>query len=161
MRPFSLIHCVVAALLAATAAAPAPPAAAQPAFQGLGQFPGYFQQEVTGISADGSIVVGFAGTNALQTRATIWDQQHAMRFLQDVLRDDYNLNLPGWTLTWAYRISDDGTTILGTGINPAGQNEGWVVTLPDPSAGALAVFLAFALGSRARPTAGARRPDRR
>lgn len=49
---------------------------------------------------------------------------------------DYLMNQPGlatslagWTLTSANDISADGRTIVGTGINPQGQQQGWVADL--------------------------------
>ena len=37
----------------------------------------------------------------------------------------------GWTLQGSRGISDDGLTISGWGINPDGNEEGWVVFLGD------------------------------
>ena len=62
-----------------------------------------------------------------------------MRSLQDVLVNDYGLDLTGWTLARAQGISDDGLVIAGYGTNPSGYTEGWVVYLgsgepiPEPS----------------------------
>jgi hypothetical protein len=44
------------------------------------------------------------------------------------------LDLSGWILTSATGISADGLTIVGVGVNPAGQNEGWrAVLAPQPN----------------------------
>ena len=48
-----------------------------------------------------------------------------MRAIQDVLENDYGLDLTGWTLTDAHDISEDGTVIVGAGINPNGDIEAW------------------------------------
>jgi uncharacterized membrane protein len=79
--------------------------------------------------------------------AVIWDAAHGMRELKAVLAADYGIDLPGWKLTEATDISDDGRTIIGNGINPLGQEEGWVVHLnpvavPEPAAWAM-----FAIGA--------------
>ena len=39
------------------------------------------------------------------------------------------INLGGWTLTSARAVSADGLTIVGVGINPAGNEEVWIATL--------------------------------
>lgn len=83
------------------------------------------------VSADGSVIVGLA-TDELGDVAFLWDAMHGMRSLQDVLVDEYGLNLDGWRLTRARGISDDGLTITGIGINSLGQQEGWIATIPEP-----------------------------
>lgn len=120
----------------------------------LGLLPGKTFSRAIDISADGSIVVGLAGWDA---EAFIWNADHGMRLLQDVLVNDYGLDdqLAGWTLTEAARISDDGTVIAGQGINPDGLNEAWVVVIPEPSSIALVAtgwlgLLAFARRRRWR-----------
>ncbi len=77
-------------------------------------------------SADGSIIVGLGEG----LRAMIWDEVHGMRDLQDLLENEHGLDLPGWTLGTVYGISDDGTHLAGNGINPKGDREAWLATLP-------------------------------
>lgn len=81
-----------------------------------------------GVSGDGSIVVGYA-TTAAGTRPFIWDAQHGMRNLVDVLADDYALDLAGTTLTQAVGISGDGLQIAGNATNANGRPEGWLADL--------------------------------
>src|SRR5262249_40649458 len=61
--------------------------------------------------------------------AFIWDAQHGMRDLNDVLTG-LGVNLNGWVLTEARGLSADGTTIVGNGANPQGQFEGWIAVVP-------------------------------
>lgn len=101
------------------------------------------------VSNDGRIVIG-EGTDAIGASAFIWDETNGIRALQDVLTNDYDLDLDGWRLTSARGISDDGLTITGIGINPDGLQEGWIVTIPAPSTFAAFGLLAFAGSTRRR-----------
>lgn len=95
---------------------------------GLGDLPGgSFESYGWDVSADGSVVVGW-GTTDIGSEAFIWDAEHGMRNLKDVLTTG-GLDLTGWTLAQAWGISADGFTIVGFGINPAGQTEAWRATL--------------------------------
>jgi hypothetical protein len=55
-----------------------------------------------------------------------------MRSLQEVLEQEFGLDLTGWVLTAARDISFDGTVIVGNGTNAAGVGEGWVAFIPEP-----------------------------
>ena len=50
--------------------------------------------------------------------------------VETMLADDHRTVVPGWSLSTATAISDDGRTIAGQGIGPAGVIEGWIVRLP-------------------------------
>lgn len=77
---------------------------------------------------DGSIVVGNTTVGG-NPRAFIWDATHGMRELSIVLTNDYGLNISGWTLQDARAITPDGSVIVGYGLNPAGDVEGWIARL--------------------------------
>lgn len=90
------------------------------------------------VSADGSIVVGMANFiegqwSAPNQKAFIWDATNKMRSLQDMLVDDFGVNLEDWMLLSATGISDDGRTFVGYGRNPNGDIEAWVATIPEPA----------------------------
>jgi probable HAF family extracellular repeat protein len=76
----------------------------------------------------GDSVVGRASGNE-GIEAVIW-RAGDIHTIKQVLLDAGVTNVAGWTLTAAYGISSDGLVVCGTGINPAGQTEGWVATLP-------------------------------
>lgn len=96
---------------------------------GLGGLPGgRFESYAQGVSGNGSIVVGTSET-AEGRQAFIWDAENGMRNLSEVLVNDYGADLAGWTLNEALKISNDGRTIVGGGINPQGNTEAWIATL--------------------------------
>jgi hypothetical protein len=65
-------------------------------------------------------------------RRSFWHNT-GIRNLQDVLENELGLNLAGWRLRAAYDVSTDGLTIVGDGINPEGNVEGWIAVIPEPS----------------------------
>jgi probable HAF family extracellular repeat protein len=82
----------------------------------------------TDVSSDGSVVVGYT-TDSSGTRAFIWTEAGGMRDLHFVLTL-LGLDVAGWELTGVVGISDDGQTLTGNGINPAGDEEAWIATIP-------------------------------
>jgi hypothetical protein len=96
-----------------------------------------FHSRALAVSGNGSVVVGYVQNNSGfdEQKAFIWDQKHGMRLLQDVLEDDFGLDLSGWKLTepWASwkatGISEDGLTVVGVALNPQGQREAWRAVL--------------------------------
>jgi hypothetical protein len=50
----------------------------------------------------------------------LWDAANGMRSVQDVLLNDFGMDLSGWLLRQAKGISADGQTIVGIGVNPSG-----------------------------------------
>jgi probable HAF family extracellular repeat protein len=119
--------------------------AAETGMVGLGDLPGGdFLSIATATSGDGSIVVGNSSTTGPGS-AFIWDPIRGMRNLTTVLEDDFGLDLTGWRLDGVSDISADGLTIVGTGTNPAGDPEAWIVTIPEPSAWLLGTAASFLL----------------
>lgn len=97
----------------------------------------------TDVSGDGNLVIGsatiatpcfvcdcagdFCGTT--EEVPFLWDEARGMRPLERVLAGDYGLDFEGWSLGEAAAISDDGSTIVGTGTNPDGVQEAWRAVL--------------------------------
>lgn len=116
---------------------------------GLGDLPGgSFSSIALSVSGDGSIVVGRSESGSGDTTAFIWDEINGMRSLQDVLSEDYGLDLTGWNLILAADISTDGRTIVGTGFNPNGDSEGWIAMIPEPASVVVFALCALALARR-------------
>jgi len=82
----------------------------------------------SGVSGDGSVVVGYSQSVNGQ-EAFIWNSTQGMRSLQQVLTNDYGLDLTGWFLNEANAISADGLTVVGSGTKPNGQTEAWIASL--------------------------------
>jgi uncharacterized membrane protein len=116
-------------------------------FVALGDFEGgTFSSGANATNADGSVVVG-VGRAENTSLAFIWTEGGGFRAIQDVLEEDYGLDLTGWTLQNALDVSSDGRTIVGFGQNPEGEAVGWIVVIPEPSTGLL---LGLGLGFLAR-----------
>lgn len=99
--------------------------------EAIGDLPGGADaSQALAVNADGSVVAGW-GTTAAGQVAFLVDELHGMTSLADLLAC-YGIDLGGWRLTEARGLSADGRTIVGTGINPAGNPEGWIVRLPAP-----------------------------
>ena len=106
-------------------------------------------------NANGSVIVGFdylPGSG--NTSATFW-LGGAEFNLKDYLIAQGNTSIVGWDLRLANGVSDDGLTIVGTGIDPSGFVEGFVAhisAVPELSSGAMlwVGLLAGGLVSRRR-----------
>lgn len=83
----------------------------------------------TGVSGDGSVVVGAAKTGANEQEAFLWTASSGMRRLRDVLAEQ-GLDLSSWQLQFASDISADGKTIIGSGWLSGQGQVGWILTLP-------------------------------
>jgi hypothetical protein len=84
-------------------------------------------------SADGSVIVGRADAvrvthpGEIPERATLWFDGAAHRI--DDLLAAQGVDLTGWTLTAAQSVSDDGSTIVGMGIDPDQVERSWIAHL--------------------------------
>ena len=78
----------------------------------LGTLPGGFWSDAYGVSADGSVVVGYAHNAAGQWSAFRWTAAGGMQDLG---------TLPGGGSSEAYGVSADGSVVVGWATNAAGQ----------------------------------------
>lgn len=74
-------------------------------------------------------VVGYGSIEAGARRAFVWKAGRGILDLKSWL-GDRGISVGAWVLEVATGISNDGRTIVGRGLNPSGQEEGWVVFLP-------------------------------
>jgi len=104
----------------------------------LGPFPGSLNTDsaALAVSSNGALIVGRAAGSDLADHAFLWDAVNGMRDLKTVLVTQYGLDLTGWTLSAATGISNvvaGNYTIVGEGIDPQGNSEGWVAFLATPA----------------------------
>ncbi|MCB9858794.1 MAG: hypothetical protein H6818_24200 [Phycisphaerales bacterium] len=79
-------------------------------------------------SANGLVI---AGSNPFG-ESWIWDPVNGVRNLKAYLRDDLGLSdVNGWDLELPNDFSNDGTVLVGSGLNPSNQQEGWVAYIPE------------------------------
>lgn len=78
--------------------------------QDLGSLGGV-DAETTGVSADGSVVVGFASNANWESRAFRWTVANGIQ----------NLGTFGGANSWARGVSADGSVVVGTALNAAGR----------------------------------------
>jgi uncharacterized membrane protein len=99
---------------------------------------GEFSNAAVAASWDGSVIVGSELTDLGEERAFVWTEAGGARDLKLVLEEiGLELEVTGWTLVSALDVSQDGTRIVGNGLNPDGEFEGWLAVIPEPSAGTL------------------------
>ena len=92
----------------------------------LAEVAGPFESTATGISADGSVVVGESQT-ATGNEPFVWTaESNLMRSLRDVLEEDLGVDLTGWVLDKPPVISSDGETMIALATNPDGDVEAFV-----------------------------------
>jgi uncharacterized membrane protein len=113
--------------------------------------PGPFTSVANGISGNGSIIVGRESFSSTLDEAFVWDPLGGLQNLRLYLTAR-GVDLTGWHLNEATAISEDGSTVVGFGTDPAGNAEGWVAVLPEP---------ACPLAMAALATLGVRRRNRR
>ncbi|MBZ5640966.1 MAG: hypothetical protein LAO51_19685 [Acidobacteriia bacterium] len=97
---------------------------------GLGALPGASQCTAMGVSANGSVVVGFCVIGA-GWEAFYWNAGTGMISLRDLLVNTYGLDSGAWTLGSVAGVSADGLTIVGGG-SYQGNTQGWVASLSQP-----------------------------
>ena len=115
--------------------------------ENLGTLPGGSSIDSTAraVTPNGSHVVGRARGPGGTNRAFLWDAVNGMRDLATLLSVEHGLDLTGWQLTEARGVSGEvggALSIVGKGVDPLGNPQGWVAVVPLPEPGRLGLVLA-------------------
>jgi len=85
---------------------------------------------IFGVSANGNVAVGYSIPISIPV-AVRWTPALGSQTIQSVLTAA-GVSDSGWTLTDAFAVSADGTTITGIGTDPNGHTQAWIARLPAP-----------------------------
>jgi len=107
---------------------------AQTGWVSLGLLPGHNWTYPSAVSADGQVVVGFSMSDTGQ-EAFLWTADMGIRNLEDVLTNDFGLDLGYWDFEEATDVSADGTVIVGFGNSNGTQ--AFRAVIPEPSSFAM------------------------
>jgi uncharacterized membrane protein len=114
----------------------------------------YFRVEsAVATSWDGSVIVGQAWAPDGE-EAWIWDEQHGVRRLTQ-LAAEMGIDLGGQRLESATSISADGTIIAGRSFGPQG-GVGYIMVVPEPATGLMAMVATAGAATMARRRRSAR-----
>jgi uncharacterized membrane protein len=103
---------------------------------------------VLDIDGDGATLVGQIGNSSTGfggRDAVWWDRSGGWRLLQEVVTQDFGLDLGTWRLATASSISPNGQWIVGAAENPLGFREAFLLHIPEASSLTLLV-VAFVAG---------------
>ncbi|HEX7043717.1 MAG TPA: hypothetical protein VF203_03790 [Burkholderiales bacterium] len=119
-------------------------------FIDLGDLPGGgYYSTATGVSADGSVIVGYSQSVSGQ-EAFRWTQADGMKSLAELLTAA-GVDLAGWTLTRATGVSADGSVIVGE-AKRGGDTVAYVAKVSSNSGLIMPEELAASLNARTAPT---------
>jgi autotransporter-associated beta strand protein len=96
---------------------------------GLGFLPGQIASRAQATNADGSVIVGSSIDNGGTDHVARWTSSTGIQSVQDILTA-HHVNLAGWTLLDGIDISADGTTMVGSALDPSGHFQGFRVQVP-------------------------------
>lgn len=95
---------------------------------------GDLNSKTTGISGDGSLVIGYHSdlphSNGIYS-PWVWDAANGQRTLSSFFTE-HGVIFSGELIT-VTAVSSDGRTFVGAGVNPSGLTQAWVATIPEPA----------------------------
>lgn len=103
----------------------------------------------TGVDSAGALIVGNMANYPEAADPTVWTLGGGFVPLAAYF-DAAGVDFDGWTLKSVSKLSADGLTFAGVGINPDGQRETWIATIPAPGAVAVIGWAAVVCGRRRR-----------
>jgi hypothetical protein len=106
-----------------------------PGMVSLGKPAGYDEyNNVGGMSADASVLVASAGDSTGQNPDAAFIYPTAAHIYYDVgaliAQAGAAASIAGWSELTPFGVSDDGTTLFGSGTDPNGLTQGWVAHFP-------------------------------
>jgi uncharacterized membrane protein len=103
----------------------------------------------TAVSGDGKIVAIDCYDEHSSLDPHIWSEADGLRSLTRLLAS-HKLAPTGWSQMSITDLSYDGLTLVGRGMNPEGNIEGWIARLPEPHTLLLLIVGAVAMLARER-----------
>jgi len=82
------------------------------------------------VARNGTVTVGWSWGGVAPTRAVRWTANGRAQVVKSILLVNNTAEVEGWELTQANGVSSDGRFIVGEGINPFGQREAWIASIP-------------------------------
>lgn len=93
----------------------------------LGLLGGWDGATAVSLTPDGNVVVGYAMPSVGDNVAFRWSSDHGMQTMRDWLAAT-GVDVGSWQLVDAMDVSSDGNTVVGSGVNAAGDTEAYVAT---------------------------------
>lgn len=119
--------------------------------EGLGVPTGFTSSLAQAASGDGAIIVGLAQGGPDGNRGFLWTQATGPITIEDYfISMGLGPDIAQWTLARVTDVSSDGLTFVGVGVDPLGQQQGWVARVPESSSLLLLGATAGGVGLRYR-----------